>query len=153
MPLILLVEDEAIILDVLAQELKDAGFEVTAFSSGAQALAELERDWSQFACLVTDVDLGKGPTGWVLAHRARELNHAFPIIYMSGRRAIDWAGRRCARKHWPFAAAQLISAITRSCSTRSALFSRHPRRPRNNGGRMPSGGALGYAAAPQRPAL
>jgi DNA-binding NtrC family response regulator len=114
-PCVLLVEDEAIILEVLEQELREAGFEVVGVSSGSHAIAALDQDSSRFACIVTDIDLGKGPNGWQIAHRARELNHSFPIIYMSGRRAIDWpvdGVPESVMLQKPFAAAQLITAIS-----------------------------------------
>ena len=49
----------------------------TIFSS---LLTEIERDWSRFSCVVTDVDLGKGANGCLIARRAREFNHAAVVI-------------------------------------------------------------------------
>jgi hypothetical protein len=39
---------------------------------------------------VTDIDLGDGPNGWELAHRARERFPQVVLIYMSGQPAADW---------------------------------------------------------------
>jgi DNA-binding response OmpR family regulator len=43
-PTILLVEDEALIEEILTAEFADTGFEVVAASDGNQAIAELDAD-------------------------------------------------------------------------------------------------------------
>ena len=113
-PLLLLVEDEAIIAVALEAQLIDAGFDVLIASSGDKAIGELETgEPGRFAGVLTDIRL-PAVDGWTVARRARELVPAMPLIYMSGDRAADWAaygvpGSVMLAK--PFAAAQLITTI------------------------------------------
>lgn len=113
-PLLLLVEDEAIIAVALEAQLVEAGFDVLLASSGDRAIGELEAgEPSRFAGVLTDIRL-PAVDGWTVAKRARELVPAMPLIYMSGDSAADWVaygvpGSVMLAK--PFAAAQLITAI------------------------------------------
>jgi FixJ family two-component response regulator len=43
------------------------------------------------SAVVTDVRLGTGPSGWDVAHRARELVPTIPVIYMTGDSASLWS--------------------------------------------------------------
>ncbi|MBN8925545.1 MAG: response regulator [Rhodospirillales bacterium 69-11] len=112
--LLLLVEDDAGISEMLEDALADEGFETVIAGSAATALAALGTDASRFKCVITDVHLGPGPSGWDVARRARELEPEMPVIYMSGHRAAEWAvngvpGSILLEK--PFVPAQLITAI------------------------------------------
>lgn len=113
-PLLLLVEDEAIIAVALEAQLVEARFDVLIASSGDKAIAELEAgEPGRFAGVLTDIRL-PAVDGWTVAKRARELVPAMPRIYMSGDSAADWSaygvpGSVMLAK--PFAAAQLITAI------------------------------------------
>jgi CheY-like chemotaxis protein len=52
--------------------------------------------------------------GWEVAHRAREINPAFPIVYMSGAQAEDWSSKGVPNSvilAKPFAPAQLVTAL------------------------------------------
>jgi two-component system cell cycle response regulator CpdR len=81
---ILLAEDEAIISMHLQSVLEDAGYDVCAFSCGTEALKFLEGAGVQPVGIVTDINLGKGPDGWDVARRARELGPLVRVVYMSG---------------------------------------------------------------------
>lgn len=64
--------------------------------------------------LITDVDLGGGPSGWDVARHAREILPDIPVIYITGGSADEWSaqgvpGSILVAK--PFAPAQIISAI------------------------------------------
>lgn len=53
--------------------------------------------------------------GWEVAQRAREINPTFPIIYMTGAAADEWASRGVPNSILltkPFAPAQLVTAIS-----------------------------------------
>lgn len=73
------------------------------------------RDPAQdIAGLVTDVNMGDGPSGWDVARHARELQPSLPVIYMTGAAAADWAAHGVPRSVLlgkPFATSQVITAI------------------------------------------
>ena len=70
----------------------------------------------KYRALVTDINLGKnGMTGWDVARRAREINPSFPVVYMSGDSAEDWASMGVPESIMlskPFAPAQLVTAVS-----------------------------------------
>ena len=66
-PLLLLIEDEAILRLDLEGVLEGAGFELISLHSATTAIGEIEKDCSRFGGLVTDIDLGNGPSGWDIA--------------------------------------------------------------------------------------
>ena len=111
---LLVVEDEALLLLDLESTLTEEGFGVVTASSGKAALAEIDEHFDSFAALVTDIRLGRGPDGWSLAHRIRELSPTIPIVYMSGDSASDWASKGVPGSVMltkPFVNAQLITAL------------------------------------------
>jgi DNA-binding response OmpR family regulator len=114
-PILLLVEDEAVIQEWMRTELIDAGFALVVVGDGAQALAELEADVQRFKAVITDVKLGAGPDGWDVGRRARELVADMPVVYVSGDSADEWASKGVPNSvmiRKPFVAAQLITAIS-----------------------------------------
>lgn len=113
--LLLVVEDEAIIRDVLEPTLTDAGFELVIAEHGSAALAELETDAGRFRALVTDINLGPGPDGWDVGRHARELVAEMPVVYMSGHSAQEWTSKGVPNSVLiakPFAPAQIVTAVT-----------------------------------------
>ena len=62
-PTILLVEDEALIVEILTAEFADTGFEVVVASDGNRAIAELDAEAARFKAVVTDIRLAEGPDG------------------------------------------------------------------------------------------
>ena len=88
---ILLVEDETIIQAMVEDALKEAGFAVTVASRGEEAIAMLMAPDAAYRALVTDIDLADDITGWEVASRARQLNADFPVIYITGGGANEWA--------------------------------------------------------------
>jgi DNA-binding response OmpR family regulator len=112
---LLLVEDEALILELLDHALTEAGFKVVAASSGAQAVAELEADTARFRAVVTDVKLGGKLDGWDVGRRARELVSDMPVVYMSGNSGGDWSSKGVPNSVFvakPFVPAQIITAVS-----------------------------------------
>ena len=74
-PALCLVEDDALIRELLETSLTDAGFEVIEVSCGTKALAEFDADAARFRAVITDIRLGAGPT----AGRSRvRLANSFP---------------------------------------------------------------------------
>jgi DNA-binding response OmpR family regulator len=81
---VLLVEDEPQVAEVTCDALREAGFSVTVAFNDQAAYRTLEREARSFAALVTDINLGRGVTGFDIARRARQLNGTIKIIYISG---------------------------------------------------------------------
>jgi DNA-binding response OmpR family regulator len=114
-PILLLVEDEAVIQEWMRTELIDAGFALVVVGDGAQALAELEADVQRFKAVITDIRLGDGPNGWAVGCRARELIADMPVVYVSGDSGDEWASKGVPNSVMiikPFVAAQLITAVS-----------------------------------------
>lgn len=113
--LLLLVEDQALIVHMLEDALSEAGFQCVVAKDGGSAFKEIEGDIARFSGVITDINLGRGPDGWNVARRARELSPEIPIIYMTGAASEEWAAHGVPNSimvHKPFVAAQIITAIT-----------------------------------------
>ncbi|HUL10499.1 MAG TPA: response regulator [Candidatus Acidoferrum sp.] len=80
---ILVVEDEALLRLDLVETLNEAGYEVLEASDAGQALGYL-RNRRPIDVVITDIDLGAGPTGWDVAQTFRAARSDIPIIYISG---------------------------------------------------------------------
>jgi CheY-like chemotaxis protein len=111
----LYVEDEPLIQELGVTALEEAGFALVAAQSGAEAISLLDARAVEFKALITDIDLAKGPDGWMVARHARDLSPEMPIIYVSGGSANDWAsmgvpGSVMVAK--PYAAAQIVVAVS-----------------------------------------
>lgn len=114
-PLVLVVEDEPLIGLAVQQDLDNAGYEVLLTNSAVQALGELESAAESLSAVVTDIRLGGESDGWQIARRARELNPAVPVVYMSGDSAVDHSSQGVPHSimiQKPFAAAQIVTAIS-----------------------------------------
>ena len=81
---VLVVEDEALILEMVSLALAENGFEVHAVSNAGDALRYLTGD-STVDVLFTDINLPGGMNGAELATRARQMRPEMPIVYASGR--------------------------------------------------------------------
>jgi len=112
---VLLVEDEPLIAFVLEEELNEEGFQVVAAGEAGIAIELIERNEVPFRALITDIDLGGGLTGWEVAQRGREINANLPVIYMSGKSAIEWSANGVPESFMlqkPFVFAQLLTALS-----------------------------------------
>src|SRR3569833_2964600 len=89
--LILLAEDDHLVATNFLDGLEEAGYEVLHAGSGPAAIDFLTQRTTDIKALITDIRLGPGPDGWQVAHRAREVNPALPVIYASGDSADVWA--------------------------------------------------------------
>jgi two-component system, cell cycle response regulator CpdR len=112
---VLLVDDETLVLDLLQGVLEEGGFAVTVAHSGAEALELLDAEAEPaLSAVVTDVDLGQGPTGWDVATKAREINPNVAVIYMSGGSAHEWSAHGVPKSlvlQKPFAPVQVVTAV------------------------------------------
>ena len=120
LPVVLVVEDDDAIQAVVESALMDGGFEPAIAPSGEEAVTLLKGMKSKYRALVTDISLRGTMDGWEVAHQAREIDPAFPIVYMSGRSAADWAVKGVPNSimlEKPFAPAQLVAAIANLLNT------------------------------------
>ena len=86
-PAVLLVEDEALLGELMTEALTDKGFQVHAAPDARDALRHL-LSGADVDIMFTDIDLGEGMDGATLAQLAHEMRPMLPIIYASGRRAM-----------------------------------------------------------------
>jgi CheY-like chemotaxis protein len=115
LPLILVVEDDPLIQELIEDTLRDGGFEIAVTTSGEEAVALLKEHKAKYRALVTDINLQREMDGWEVAQHAREIDPAFPVVYMSGAAAADWASKGVPNSiilPKPFAPAQLLTAIS-----------------------------------------
>jgi CheY-like chemotaxis protein len=80
---VLLVEDEFLISEWVAQSLSEQGFAVQAVGNAADALRALSS--APVDILFTDINLPGGMDGAALARRAREMQPRLPVVYASAR--------------------------------------------------------------------
>lgn len=80
---LLIVDDEAALLDLLKRYLQRLGYEVQSASSSEDALARFEADPEGFACVVTDLAL-PGMNGEELIERMRAKNPKLRALISSG---------------------------------------------------------------------
>jgi CheY-like chemotaxis protein len=83
-PKVLVVEDETLISNMIADSLMDGGFAVHAVTSAEEALRYLSSG-SMVDVLFTDINLAGEMDGSTLAQRARVLRPDLPIVFASGR--------------------------------------------------------------------
>jgi CheY-like chemotaxis protein len=79
---VLLVEDEFLISEMVAESLAQQGFSVRSATNGADALRHLAS--APVDVLFTDINLPGGMDGKTLARRARVLLPDLPVVYASG---------------------------------------------------------------------
>jgi CheY-like chemotaxis protein len=82
-PRVLLVEDEFLLCDMIAEALSEHGFEVYAVANAKDALRHLTCG-SPCDILLTDINLQGDIDGTTLARLARELRPDLPVVYASG---------------------------------------------------------------------
>ena len=111
---ILVVEDDQLIRTVVEETLDSGGFKPAIAASGEEAVTLLQGQ-NKYRALVTDINLLGTIDGWEVAKRAREIDPAFPIIYMTGAAANEWASHGVPNSILltkPFAPAQLVTALS-----------------------------------------
>jgi CheY-like chemotaxis protein len=81
---VLVVEDEILISNLIAEVLDESGFAVHAVADGEQALRYLESG-ADVDILFTDINLLGPMDGSMLARAARAQRPELPIVYCSGR--------------------------------------------------------------------
>jgi PAS domain S-box-containing protein len=80
---IMVVDDEALIRDMISRFLTDAGYRVDLFANGREAWAALQQNPEAWNLLLTDQTMPE-MTGEVLAVKALQLKPGMPVIICSG---------------------------------------------------------------------
>jgi two-component system, response regulator PdtaR len=101
---VLLVEDEALIREMIAEELREAGLNVIEAEDGDLA-ADLIATHDDIDLLFTDIKLPGRTDGWEVARQARRRFASLPVVYASGH------------------------AISRSAEVPNAIFFNKPYKP------------------------
>jgi DNA-binding NtrC family response regulator len=81
---LLLVEDDPLVRDTVALMLEEEGFDVVEAEDARGAL-QLVHEGLEAPVIVTDVDLGAGPSGAELADALHRLRPEVRIIFITGR--------------------------------------------------------------------
>lgn len=120
---ILVVEDEALIEQLVVSGLEDAGYEIRIANNAEDAIAMLESDGADYQAVVTDVNLAPQKlTGWDVAKRARELTADIPIVYMTGASNHEWTSSGVPNSILiakPFAMGQIVTAVSQLLNSSS----------------------------------
>ena len=80
---VLIVEDEALLLDIIAAEVEEEGFTVIRAMT-AEAALDILQGSANVDLLFTDIRLPGRMNGWLLAEKARQLRGDLPILYATG---------------------------------------------------------------------
>ncbi|HEX5431971.1 MAG TPA: response regulator [Bryobacteraceae bacterium] len=80
---LLIVDDEAALLDLLRRYLERLGYQVDAANTPEDALLRFEAEPGRYDCVLTDLAL-PGMNGEDLVKRMREVNPALPALISSG---------------------------------------------------------------------
>jgi DNA-binding response OmpR family regulator len=111
----LIAEDEYVLQGIVEDALSEAGFAMDILSSAEEALTLFKSGTKTYKALVTDVGLKGRMSGWEIARQIREVDPGFPVIYMTGGAADQWASRGVPNSillEKPFAPAQLVTAVS-----------------------------------------
>jgi CheY-like chemotaxis protein len=80
---VLVCEDDVLLALHLQQVLTDAGHEPLWAADAHEAAFLLDSHAHSLSALLTDIDLGPGPSGFEVAHLARHRRPALPVIYVT----------------------------------------------------------------------
>ena len=112
---VLLVEDEPLIREIMAESLEDAGFDVIQASTGDEAISVIHADIVTITALVTDFHMPGNADGADVAFCIRQKWPGLPVVIASGRpdaMKLSWQeenGYRLLRK--PYGPRQLIGVL------------------------------------------
>jgi CheY-like chemotaxis protein len=115
LPVILVVEDDHVVQSLVEESFSEGGFDLAIAASGEEAVTLLKGRTTEYRALVTDINLRGRINGWEVAKQAREINPAFPVVYMTGAAADEWAANGVPNSILlvkPFAPAQLLTAVS-----------------------------------------
>lgn len=112
--IVMLVKDDQLIQEMVAIELREAGFETIMLSNPEAAMESLEAKDHDLRGLITDINLGGDLDGWALARTARATYPRLPVVYMSGGQSDEWTSQGVPDSIMvakPFVPVQIITAL------------------------------------------
>ncbi|MGE3747638.1 MAG: response regulator [Sphingomonadaceae bacterium] len=111
---ILYVEDDPLLRRQILHELLKENHDVIEACDGTEACWLLNYHRGDLDLLITDVDLGTGLDGWLVAEHARMLADDIGVIYATGVQTDHQPIQSSVMLAKPFSLASLQSAITRA---------------------------------------
>ena len=123
---ILVVEQEPIAREILADLLKMAGYDVLATHNGEQALLTLMQERGRLDCLFTAVELPGLVDGWMLAEEFRSNDAARPVVFATGQERADQAAPATAFVARPLLPPQVVEAINGLTGRSGAALASRP---------------------------
>ncbi len=112
---VLLVEDEVLIRSIMADSLREAGFDVVDVGTAQGALAAAADQTHDFTVLITDFHLAGTLNGLEVARLVRDLHPALPVIVATGRPDVLGSASQTAERYLvlakPYGARKLIETI------------------------------------------
>ena len=114
---ILIVEDEHLVRELLAEALSHAGYETAVARNGDRAIAMMNAT-HPFDLLLTDISMPGTADGNAVAARAKQVFPGLPVLYVSGRpdSVTNKMGRRDVFVSKPFGMGELVAAVGRLMS-------------------------------------
>ena len=89
---VLIADDQQQVRDMLAEQLRQRGKEVLAFSSGTRLLQHLLAEGDRVELVVLDLDFGAGePDGIEILKQIKQKRPDLPVIILTGKGSIDAA--------------------------------------------------------------
>lgn len=92
-PRVLVLEDEALVCDLVVEALQDEGVETLCANDPATALELLASHRATLRVILTDVNLGAAMDGFEVAREARRLIPDIFVLYATGYAEADFATR------------------------------------------------------------
>jgi DNA-binding response OmpR family regulator len=126
LPTILVIEDDDAIQGIVEDALSEGGFQTAIAATGEEAVTLLKGRNATFRALITDINLLGQFNGWEVARAAREVDPAFPVVYMSGEAVDQWLIQGVPHSimlQKPFAPAQLVTAVSNLINGQSTIGS------------------------------
>ena len=114
---IVLLDDEDMVREVVAELLESAGHRVSSFALAVDALRCVETDQS-VGLLITDLGLPDCP-GDEVARRARLLRPSLPVAFITGYNDLERLADEPLQLRKPFSEADLLAMIAEAARQRS----------------------------------
>jgi CheY-like chemotaxis protein len=112
---VLVVEDEALVRDILVEALSSYGHDVCEASTGDAAAVLIETPRKPFTLLITDIHMPGQRDGIEVARLMRQHHPSVPIIYTTGRSdalaAIGAPSPRDAVVLKPYTPSQIMNVV------------------------------------------
>src|SRR5258708_30288941 len=84
LPVVLVIEDDETIQGIVEDALDEGGFEMAVAATGEEAITLIKGRQANYRALVTDINFLGRIDGWEIARAPREVDPAFPLLYMTG---------------------------------------------------------------------